>query len=59
MNTTSVSAVSGLTLSQRLIAGLVALVLGFVLLGTIGFAQDAGVHNGAHDTRHALGFPCH
>ena len=59
MNTTSVSAVSGLSLSQRLIAGLIALVLGFVLLGTIGFASDMRVHNGAHDTRHALGFPCH
>jgi cobalt transporter subunit CbtB len=59
MNSTSVSTVSGLSLSQRLIAGLVALVLGFTLLGTIGFASDMAVHNGAHDTRHALGFPCH
>jgi cobalt transporter subunit CbtB len=59
MNTTTVSAVSGLSLSQRLIAGLIALVLGFVLLGTIGFASDMRVHNGAHDTRHSLGFPCH
>ena len=58
-NTASAAAVSGLSLSQRLGAGLVALVLGFVLLGTIGFASDMNVHNGAHDTRHALGFPCH
>ena len=34
-------------------------VLGFVLLGTVGFAQDVRLHNGAHDTRHSLGFPCH
>ena len=59
MNTTSVSTVSSLTLSQRLVAGGIALILGFVLLGTIGFAQDVRLHNGAHDTRHALGFPCH
>ena len=59
MNTNAVSTVSGLTLSQRLVAGLTALVLGFVLLGTIGFASDMRVHNGAHDTRHSLGFPCH
>ncbi|MBI4920809.1 MAG: CbtB-domain containing protein [Devosia nanyangense] len=60
MNTTAeLSAVSGLTLSQRLVAGLLALILGFVLIGTIGFASDMAVHNGAHDTRHALGFPCH
>ena len=59
MNTISVSAVSSLSVPQRLAAGLIALVLGFVLLGTIGFAQDIRLHNGAHDTRHALGFPCH
>ena len=59
MNTTAVSTVSGLSLSQRLVAGLLALILGFVLIGTIGFASDMRIHNGAHDTRHALGFPCH
>ncbi|RYE07220.1 MAG: CbtB-domain containing protein [Hyphomicrobiales bacterium] len=56
---TTATAVSSLSLSQRLAAGLIALTLGFVLLGTIGFAQDVRLHNGAHDTRHALGFPCH
>ena len=59
MNNTAVTTVASLSLSQRLAAGLIALVLGFVLLGTIGFAQDVRLHNGAHDTRHALGFPCH
>ena len=59
MNNTAVSTVASLSLSQRLAAGLIALVLGFALLGTIGFAQDVRLHNGAHDTRHALGFPCH
>ena len=59
MNTNAVSTVSTLSLSQRLLAGSLALVLGFVLIGTIGFASDMCVHNGAHDTRHALGFPCH
>lgn len=59
MNTASASAISSLSLSQRLVAGLLALVLGFLLVGTIGFASDMRVHNGAHDTRHSLGFPCH
>ena len=59
MNNTAVSTVASLSVNQRLAAGLVALVLGFVLLGTVGFAQDVRLHNGAHDTRHALGFPCH
>ena len=59
MNTISASAGNSLTLSQRLMVGLAALVLGFLLVGTIGFASDMRVHNGAHDTRHSLGFPCH
>ena len=61
MNTTDrrPSAVSSLSVSQRLIAGLLALLLGLVLVGGIGFAGDMRMHNGAHDTRHAMGFPCH
>jgi len=57
--TVQTATVSSLSLSQRLIAGAIALFLGLVLVGGIGFASDMAVHNGAHDTRHALGFPCH
>jgi cobalt transporter subunit CbtB len=56
--TTAVSQPS-LTLSQRLIAGALSLFIGLALIGGVGFASDMAVHNGAHDTRHALGFPCH
>ena len=60
MNTNAAAAaVSSLSLSQRLIAGGLALFLGLLLIGGIGFASDMRVHNGAHDTRHSLGFPCH
>ena len=55
---TSTSTVS-FSISQRLIAGVLALFLGLVLVGGVGFASDMAIHNGAHDTRHALGFPCH
>ena len=48
-----------LTLSQRLVAGVLALFIGLTLVVVVGFASDMAVHNGAHDTRHALGFPCH
>jgi cobalt transporter subunit CbtB len=48
-----------LSLSQRLVAGVLAFFIGLVLVGGVGFASDMAVHNGAHDTRHALGFPCH
>jgi cobalt transporter subunit CbtB len=57
MTTKTVS--TGLTVSQRLIAGAVCLFLGsFLVVGT-GLAQSETLHNAAHDTRHAIGFPCH
>jgi cobalt transporter subunit CbtB len=60
MNTTATQTSSiPLSLSQRLIAGALALFLGFVLVGGVGFASDMRIHNGAHDTRHSMGFPCH
>jgi cobalt transporter subunit CbtB len=57
--TTVSSSPSSLSLSQRLMAGLLALFLGMTLLVGTGFAGDYRLHNGAHDTRHAMGFPCH
>lgn len=57
--TAAASAVPILSLSQRLIAGALALFLGLTLLIGTGFAGDMVLHNGAHDTRHAIGFPCH
>ena len=59
MSSAQTVSVSSLTLSKRLVAGLFAMFLGLTLIGGIGFASDMAVHNGAHDTRHALGFPCH
>jgi cobalt transporter subunit CbtB len=59
MNATTTVTQPSLTLSQRLIAGILSLFIGLVLVGGVGFASDMAVHNGAHDTRHALGFPCH
>ena len=57
MNTTT--QIQSLSVSQRFIAGSLALFLGLTLLAGVGFASDMRVHNGAHDTRHAIGFPCH
>ena len=60
MNTqVQTASISSLSVSQRLVAGVLALFLGLVLVGGVGFASDMAIHNGAHDTRHALGFPCH
>ncbi len=61
MTSTSVSSagISAIPLSQRLIAGGLALFLGLILVVGTGMAGDFRLHNGAHDTRHAMGFPCH
>ena len=40
-------------------AALGAAVLGIVTLFAVAFAPTPAVHNAAHDTRHALAFPCH
>lgn len=59
-NTTNISTgIQSLSISQRIIAGSLALMLGLTLLVGTGFAGDFRLHNGAHDTRHAMGFPCH
>ena len=57
--TTQTSTIASLSISQRIVAGVLALFLGLILVGGVGFASDMAIHNGAHDTRHALGFPCH
>ena len=35
------------------------MALGFVIVFGTGFLNTDAVHNAAHDTRHAEGFPCH
>jgi cobalt transporter subunit CbtB len=36
-----------------------ALLFGVVIIFVVGFLPTAAAHNAAHDTRHALAFPCH
>jgi cobalt transporter subunit CbtB len=35
------------------------LIFGAVVIYGVGFLPTSAVHNAAHDTRHAAGFPCH
>ncbi len=52
-------AIATVSSSERFTAGLIALMLGIGLIVGVGFAGASVVHNAAHDTRHAIGFPCH
>jgi cobalt transporter subunit CbtB len=47
------------TRADALKAAFLAAVLGIGLVFLTGFAHTLALHNGAHDTRHALSFPCH
>ncbi|ODN69851.1 CbtB domain-containing protein [Methylobrevis pamukkalensis] len=42
-----------------LVACALAFLIGGALVFTTGFAGADVLHNAAHDTRHALSFPCH
>ncbi len=58
MTVRSVSAIQ-LSVSQRLAAGLALVFIGLTLTFAVGLSSMAVAHNSAHDTRHAIGFPCH
>jgi cobalt transporter subunit CbtB len=45
--------------SQRVILGLVCLFIGASAIFMVGLSDMSAAHNAAHDTRHAIGFPCH
>jgi cobalt transporter subunit CbtB len=47
------------TIPQRIGAGLSLIFFGAFLVMGVGVAHSDKLHNAAHDTRHALGFPCH
>jgi cobalt transporter subunit CbtB len=50
---------ASVSLPQRVAAGAVLLLVGAALLFVVGFSGLSLAHNTAHDTRHAIGFPCH
>jgi cobalt transporter subunit CbtB len=39
--------------------GIAAMLLGILFIGVTGFAPLQAIHDAAHNTRHAVGFPCH
>lgn len=52
---------TGLTATRNTAAlqAAMAILLGFLVIGVVGFSHIDVVHNAAHDTRHSNAFPCH
>lgn len=44
---------------SRLAQCVLALALGLLIVGVVGFSHIDVVHNAAHDVRHSNAFPCH
>jgi cobalt transporter subunit CbtB len=59
MTTPSTAAVPAIRSGSRIAPALAAFALGVALLFAAGFAWPDALHNATHDTRHALGLPCH
>ena len=59
-NTTQAAvAVQTQEISSRRMAGLMALMFGALMIFGTGLAGADMLHDAAHDSRHAYGFPCH
>jgi cobalt transporter subunit CbtB len=62
MTTTSITSPqtgTAIEVETRTWPALATIACGLLVLFCVGFLQTPAVHNGAHDTRHANGFPCH
>ncbi len=59
MATQSISTAVSLSLTQRMTLAAASLLLGVFLVYGAGLANSATLHDTAHDSRHAYGFPCH
>ena len=59
MTARTISSTTSLTASKRIAAGFALLFIGATLTFSVGLSSMAVAHNTAHDTRHAIGFPCH
>lgn len=54
------SAVAGANAASMTLGHTVAaLLFGAIVVFAVGFLPMSAAHNAAHDTRHALAFPCH
>ena len=59
LSTNPATATATALTASRAIPVFMAALLGVVIIGGVGFSHIEAVHNGAHDYRHSMGFPCH
>jgi cobalt transporter subunit CbtB len=59
MTTASASLGASVSRQSLLLQLALAGLLGFFIVGFVGFSHLDTVHNAAHDYRHSMAFPCH
>ena len=42
-----------------IVQAVLAMALGLLIVGVVGFSHIDAVHNATHDVRHSIAFPCH
>lgn len=58
-NSQSDTAIRVTTTANVVVQAAMAIALGLIVVGMVGFSHISAVHNAAHDVRHANAFPCH
>jgi len=59
MSTTTRALDAGVSSQSRLMQLGLAALLGFFVIGFVGFSHIEAAHNAGHDYRHSMAFPCH
>ncbi|MGO3928175.1 CbtB domain-containing protein [Rhodopseudomonas pseudopalustris] len=59
LNPESDTAIRVTTTANVVVQAAMAMALGLIVVGMVGFSHISAVHNAAHDVRHANAFPCH
>lgn len=59
MNTATTRTFHGAAVRTPKLIAVLAVTIGLAIVYVTGFASSATLHNAAHDTRHAMAFPCH
>jgi cobalt transporter subunit CbtB len=59
MNATTRTLGAASSTNSRFMQLALAGLLGFFVIGFVGFSQVEAAHNAGHDYRHSMAFPCH